>query len=149
MVRRFGRQHRADGGGNGRGRSFGGHGNAASARFRGRYREALQRAHLYIRKNAKPEKRLELRLVVNAGSVLEDEDSRGIAHFCEHMAFNGTERFKKHELTDYLESIGMRFGPELNAYTGFDETVYMLQVPTDSAGWSRPPSGYSRTGRTG
>lgn len=88
----------------------------------------------YIRKNAKPEKRLELRLVVNAGSVLEDEDSRGIAHFCEHMAFNGTERFKKHELTNYLESIGMRFGPELNAYTGFDETVYMLQVPTDSAG---------------
>jgi zinc protease len=88
----------------------------------------------YIRRNGKPEKRLELRLVVNAGSVLEDENQRGIAHFCEHMAFNGTKNFKKRELTDYLESIGMRFGPELNAYTGFDETVYMLQVPTDSAG---------------
>jgi zinc protease len=88
----------------------------------------------YIRKNGKPEKRLELRLVVNAGSVLEDENQRGIAHFCEHMAFGGTAHFQKHELTNYLESIGMRFGPDLNAYTGFDETVYMLQVPTDSAG---------------
>jgi len=86
----------------------------------------------YIRKNVKPEKRMELRLVVRAGSVLEDDDQRGLAHFCEHMAFNGTEHFEKQELVDYLESIGMRFGPELNAYTSFDETVYMLQVPADS-----------------
>ena len=87
----------------------------------------------YIRANPKPEKRVELRLVVNAGSVLEDEDQRGLAHFVEHMAFNGTQHFQKHELMDYLEGIGMRPGPDLNAYTSFDETVYMLQVPTDSA----------------
>ncbi len=85
----------------------------------------------YIRVNKKPEKRAELRLAVNVGSILEDDDQRGLAHLCEHMAFNGTKNFKKQELVDYLESIGMRFGPELNAYTSFDETVYMLTIPTD------------------
>ncbi|MEJ7810556.1 MAG: insulinase family protein [Gemmatimonadaceae bacterium] len=87
----------------------------------------------YIRANPKPEKRAELRLVVKAGSVLEDDDQRGLAHFVEHMAFNGTKNFAKNDLVNYLESIGMRFGADLNAYTSFDETVYMLQVPTDSA----------------
>ncbi len=87
----------------------------------------------YIRENREPRARAELRLVVKAGSVLEDEDQRGLAHFVEHMAFNGTEHFEKQELVDYLEGIGMRFGPDLNAYTSFDETVYMLTVPTDSA----------------
>ncbi len=87
----------------------------------------------YIRKNVKPENRAELRLVVNAGSILEDDDQQGLAHFVEHMAFNGTEKFAKQELVNYLESIGMRFGPDLNAYTSFDETVYMLQIPTDSS----------------
>ena len=86
----------------------------------------------YIKYNAKPEKRAELRLAVNAGSILEDKDQLGLAHFTEHMAFNGTEHFKKHELVDYLESVGMKFGPEINAYTSFDETVYQLQIPTDS-----------------
>jgi zinc protease len=86
----------------------------------------------YIRANHKPEKRAELRLVVNVGSMLEDDDQQGLAHFTEHMAFNGTLHFKKHELVDYLESIGMRFGPDVNAYTSFDETVYMLQIPTDT-----------------
>jgi len=86
----------------------------------------------YVRYNQKPENRLELRLVVKAGSVLEEEDQQGLAHFVEHMAFNGTEHFAKQELVDYLESIGMAFGPEINAYTSFDETVYELQVPTDS-----------------
>jgi len=86
----------------------------------------------YIKQNSKPEKRCELRLAVNAGSILEDEDQLGLAHFCEHMAFNGSLNFKKHELIDYLESIGMKFGPEINAYTSFDETVYMLRLPTDS-----------------
>jgi zinc protease len=85
----------------------------------------------YIRRNETPEKRAELRLVVNAGSVLEDEDQRGLAHFLEHMAFNGTKYFRKQAIVDYLESIGMRFGPDLNAYTTYDETVYQLQVPTD------------------
>jgi zinc protease len=85
----------------------------------------------YILKNKKPENRAELRLVVNAGSILEDENQKGLAHFVEHMAFNGSSRFKKNELVDYLESVGVKFGPDLNAYTSFDETVYMLQTPTD------------------
>jgi zinc protease len=87
----------------------------------------------YIRVNRRPEHRAELRLVVNAGSILEDPDQRGLAHFVEHMAFNGTAHFAKQELVDYIESIGMRFGADLNAGTAFDETVYQLQVPTDSA----------------
>jgi zinc protease len=88
----------------------------------------------YVRGNERPANRAVLRLVVNAGSVLEDDDQRGLAHFLEHMAFNGTTSFEKQELVDYLERIGMRFGADINAYTGFDETVYMLEVPTDSAG---------------
>lgn len=87
----------------------------------------------YIRKNAKPEKRAELRLAVNAGSTSENDDQQGLAHFVEHMAFNGTADFKKSELVDYLESVGTKFGPHLNAYTSFDETVYMLQIPTDKS----------------
>jgi zinc protease len=86
----------------------------------------------YIKTNKKPENRASLWLVVNTGSVLEDEDQRGLAHFVEHMAFNGTKNFARHELINYLESIGMQFGPEINAYTSFDETVYMLEVPTDN-----------------
>ena len=85
----------------------------------------------YVRENGTPENRAEFRLVVNAGSILEDEDQLGLAHFTEHMAFNGTENFEKQELVDYLESIGMQFGPHINAYTSFDETVYMLRVPMD------------------
>lgn len=85
----------------------------------------------YIQKNARPERRLELRLVVKAGSILEDEDQQGLAHFVEHMAFNGTANFRKHELIDYLQSIGVKFGADLNAYTSFDETVYILPIPTD------------------
>ena len=85
----------------------------------------------YIQRNGKPEHRVELRLVVKAGSVLEDDDQQGLAHMLEHLAFNGTTHFKKHELVSYLESIGVKLGADLNAYTGFDETVYMLPVPTD------------------
>ncbi len=88
----------------------------------------------YIRKNAKPEKRVELRLAVKAGSMQETDAQVGLAHFTEHMAFNGSKHFKKNELVSYLQSIGMRFGGDLNAYTSFDETVYMLTVPTDSKG---------------
>ena len=88
----------------------------------------------YIRKNSLPEKRVEMRLVVNAGSVLEDDDQLGLAHFMEHMNFNGTRRFPKNELVSYLQSIGVRFGADLNAYTSFDETVYILPVPTDKPG---------------
>lgn len=86
----------------------------------------------YIQKNTRPEKRLELRLVVKAGSILEDDDQRGLAHFVEHMAFNGSTHFKKHELISYLQSIGLKFGADLNAYTSFNETVYILPLPTDS-----------------
>jgi zinc protease len=89
--------------------------------------------HYYIRQNARPEKRAELRLVVNAGSILEDDSQRGLAHFIEHTAFNGTTNFRKNDLVSYLQSIGVRFGADLNAYTGFDETVYILPVPTDTA----------------
>lgn len=85
----------------------------------------------YIQKNARPEKKLELRLVVKAGSILEDDDQRGLAHLLEHMAFNGSTHFKKWELISYLQSIGVKFGADLNAYTSFDETVYMLPIPTD------------------
>ncbi len=86
----------------------------------------------YIRKNSKPENRVELRLAVKAGSVLEDDDQQGLAHFVEHMAFNGTKNFAKNELVNYLQSVGVQFGPEINAYTSLDETVYMLTLPTDS-----------------
>ena len=84
----------------------------------------------YVRKNTKPENIAELRLAVNAGSMQENEDQLGLAHFVEHMCFNGTENFPKSDLVDYLEGIGMRFGAHLNAYTSFDETVYMLRLPT-------------------
>ncbi len=85
----------------------------------------------FIRNNAKPENKAELRLVINAGSIQEDEGQEGLAHFMEHMCFNGTENFEKNELVDYLQSVGVRFGAHLNAYTSFDETVYMLSIPTD------------------
>jgi zinc protease len=85
----------------------------------------------FIRKNSKPENRMEMRLIVNAGSNQEDNDQKGLAHFLEHMAFNGSKHFDKNELINYVEGIGVKFGPHLNAYTSFDETVYMLQVPTD------------------
>jgi zinc protease len=86
----------------------------------------------YIRQNAKPENKIELRLVINAGSILENENQQGLAHFVEHMCFNGTEHFEKNELVSYLQSLGIEFGGDLNAYTSFDETVYMLPVPTEN-----------------
>jgi zinc protease len=85
----------------------------------------------YIRANKQPQARAELRLVVNAGSVLEDEDQRGLAHFVEHMSFNGSEHFPKQDIAGFMQSVGMRFGAHVNAHTSFDETVYELQIPTD------------------
>jgi len=85
----------------------------------------------YVRANRKPEHRAELRLVVKAGSILEEDDQQGLAHFVEHMAFNGTAHFPKHDVITFLESLGMRFGADINAATSFDETVYKLTVPTD------------------
>lgn len=86
----------------------------------------------YIQKNPKPEKKVELRLVVNTGSVLEDEDQQGLAHFMEHMGFNGSKNFPKNELVNYLQKTGVKFGADLNAYTSFDETVYILPIPSDN-----------------
>ena len=87
----------------------------------------------YIRHNETPKNRAELTLITRSGSIQEDEDQRGLAHMCEHMAFNGTKNFPKHELVDFLERTGMKFGAEVNAYTIFDETVYGITVPLDSA----------------
>ncbi|MDX1907630.1 MAG: insulinase family protein [Bacteroidia bacterium] len=87
----------------------------------------------YVRYNAKPEQYAELRLAVNAGALQEEDDQLGLAHFTEHMCFNGTRRFPKSALVDFLEGIGTQFGAHLNAYTSFDETVYMLRLPTQDA----------------
>jgi zinc protease len=87
----------------------------------------------YIRHNEQPQKRAELYLVSKAGSVLETDAQQGLAHFTEHMAFNGTRDFPKNALVDYLQKSGVKFGADLNAYTSFDETVYQLPLPTDSA----------------
>ena len=85
----------------------------------------------YIRHNEEPRDRAQIALVVKAGSVLEEDDQQGLAHFVEHMAFNGTERFAKQEIVEYLESIGSTFGAHLNAFTSFDNTMYWLEIPTD------------------
>src|SRR6185503_13432343 len=87
----------------------------------------------YIRRNTEPKNRAVLYLVSKAGSVLEADNQQGLAHFTEHMAFNGTRDFPKNELVNYLQKAGIKFGADLNAYTSFDETVYQLPLPTDSA----------------
>jgi zinc protease len=89
----------------------------------------------YIKVNKKPEQRIELRLAVNAGSVCETNGQQGLAHFVEHMCFNGTKNFPSNKMINMLEEMGVKFGAELNAGTGFDQTVYMLKVPTDSIEW--------------
>ncbi len=86
----------------------------------------------YIRKNGKPEKRVELRLAVNAGSVQENDSQQGLAHFTEHMCFNGTKNYPHNDLVDFLQKTGVKFGADINASTSFDQTIYMLQLPTDS-----------------
>ena len=85
----------------------------------------------YILENSLPGGRAYLTVAVNAGSILENDDEQGLAHFVEHMAFNGTRRFPGAELINYLRSLGMRFGPEVNAYTGFEETVYGIETPVE------------------
>ena len=85
----------------------------------------------YVRQNSRPAKRVALRLAVKAGSIDEADDQQGLAHLIEHMAFNGSAHFKPGELVSYFESTGARLGPHVNAYTSFDETVYMLELPTD------------------
>lgn len=86
----------------------------------------------YIQQHHEPQQRAELRLVVKAGSLQEEADQLGVAHFVEHMAFNGTTHFARNELIDFIEQSGSRFGADLNASTSFAETIYKLQVQTDS-----------------
>ncbi len=86
----------------------------------------------YIRKNAKPENRAEIQLVVKAGSLQEKDSQLGLAHFLEHMAFNGTKNFPGNDVIKYMESTGMRFGSDINASTSWERTYYTLQVPTDN-----------------
>src|SRR6185369_16723154 len=88
----------------------------------------------YVRANGKPARRAELRLVVKAGSVLEDEDQKGLAHFVEHMEFEGTRHFPGQSITDFLSSLGLSIGPDANAATSYDDTQYTLRVPTDVPG---------------
>lgn len=85
----------------------------------------------FIKPNKKPDKRVMLWLAVNTGSGLETDAQRGLAHMVEHLAFDGTKRFPKHDIQDFIERAGMQFGADLNAYTSFDETVFQLMVPTD------------------
>ena len=85
----------------------------------------------YIRKNVEPKNRVTIYLANKAGSILENDNQRGLAHLMEHMAFNGTKNFPKNELVNYLQKTGVRFGADLNAYTSFDETVYQLPIPSD------------------
>lgn len=89
----------------------------------------------YIKQNKKPEKRMELRLAINAGSICETDGQQGLAHFCEHMCFNGTKNFPSNKIINIMEEMGVKFGADLNANTGFDETIYMLKIPTDSIEW--------------
>src|SRR5262249_35084082 len=86
----------------------------------------------YVRANKRPEDRAELRLVVNAGSILQDDEQRGLAHFVEHMCFNGTRQCPKQDVVAFLQPTGMRFGAHINANPSFDQTVYQLQIPTDN-----------------
>lgn len=85
----------------------------------------------YIKENHFDKSKAALRLIVKAGSALEREDQRGLAHFIEHMVFRGTENFSDGEVISFLESIGASFGADTNAYTAFDETVYHLDIPLD------------------
>src|SRR5207237_4206129 len=84
-------------------------------------------------RNSRPAQRISLRLAVKAGSIDEADDQQGLAHFLEHMAFNGSDHFKPGEIFSYFESVGAQLGPHVNAYTGFDETVFMLDLPSDKA----------------
>src|SRR5215831_6071445 len=88
----------------------------------------------YVRPNARPARQAELRLVVKAGSVLEDDDQRGLAHFVEHMQFEGSRHFPGQGINDFLGSLGLNIGADANAATGYDDTQYTLRVPTDVTG---------------
>ena len=101
----------------------------------------------YLRENKQPENRVEFRLVIKAGSILEDEDQQGLAHFTEHMLFNGTKNFQKNELIDFLQKMGLEFGGDLNAYTSFDEnSIYPSNSYGQSGKLGQSPNGAERLG---
>ena len=85
----------------------------------------------YVRNNKKPEKMIQFRLVTNAGSIMERDDQQGLAHFCEHMAFNGIKGYPHNEMIDKLQKNGVEFGRDINAYTSFDQTVYYVNMPAN------------------
>ena len=86
---------------------------------------------VYLRSNDRPGSSASMRLAINAGSAMEGPDQSGVAHFLEHMLFNGTDQFPGNDLIDVLRGFGMEFGADINAYTSYDETVYELTVPLD------------------
>ena len=88
----------------------------------------------YVRRNGRPARRAEMRLVVRAGSVLEDNDQQGLAHFVEHMEFEGTRHFPGQGIVEFLSGLGLSIGPDANAATRYDDTQYTLRVPTDVPG---------------
>jgi zinc protease len=89
----------------------------------------------YIRKNAEPKQRAEFYIAQNVGAILEEDSQNGLAHFLEHMCFNGTKNYPGKNLLNYLESVGVKFGQNVNAYTSLDQTVYNLSdVPTTREG---------------
>jgi zinc protease len=88
----------------------------------------------YVRPNPRPARRAELRLVVKAGSVLEDDDQKGLAHFVEHMEFEGTRNFPGSSLVQFLGQLGLSIGPDANAVTRYNDTQYSLRIPTDVPG---------------
>lgn len=96
----------------------------------GKYENGL---HYYIRQNSQPSGRVEIRLVLRAGSLLENDNQQGFAHFVEHMAFNGTADFSQRDITDFVESTGMSVGSHLNAFTSFDNTFYVLELPSNDS----------------
>lgn len=91
-----------------------------------RYGKLANGLTYYIRHNQQPKERADFYLAQNVGSILEEENQRGLAHFLEHMAFDGTKNFPGHGMDNFIESVGMRGGENFNAYTSFDETVYMI-----------------------
>lgn len=96
-----------------------------------RYGKLANGLTYYIRKNTEPQERVYMYLVNKVGSILENEKQRGLAHFLEHMAFNGTTHYPDNSLVDYLQKNGISFGADINAYTSFNETVYQLQLPSN------------------
>ncbi len=102
-----------------------------------RFHPDVERGHLdngfryYIAENQKPEQRVYIRFVVNAGSMNEEDDQRGVAHIVEHMAFNGSKHFAGNQVITELEQVGMKFGVDINAFTDFENTVYTLNLPSN------------------